>query len=589
MSARAPRARAPRARAPRAMPPDPGLQAVVVVPARDEEDRIGDCLRALAEQAGVEPGAFEVVLVLDHCTDATRPRALHAAAAHPSIPLIVLESDLAGAGHARRLGMDFACERLLAARRPDGLIASTDADSRVAPDWLATQLVLATEGARAIGGRIDLDPHEAAALPPAVLAARGVEARERLDRVRARASRHDRASGRDGASAHHQFSGASLAVTARTYREVGGLPIGEALEDEALEQALEDRGIQILRTARVHVTTSARTDGRASRGLARDLALADWRARRSFRATQFTAERLLAQKTGPISVILPAREVATTIGQIIDSLTALRELGLVDEILVIDAASEDGTALLAAAHGASVFQEDELLSEHGPARGKGDAMWRALSVARGEIAVFLDADTSDFSPSFLVGLLGPMLADPTIRFVKGAFLRPLQIAGQVLPGQGGRVTELVARPLLNLYAPHLAGFDQPLAGELAARADLLRALPFPAGYGVEIANLIDAARLAGVDALAQVDLGTRQNRHQSLRDLSAMSYAVMVAAGARLYVAGLPPAPAPGPLALPPRPGATAIELRQVTVIERPPLDALAGPLDAVAPLALDG
>jgi glycosyltransferase involved in cell wall biosynthesis len=560
------------------MPPDPGLRAVVVVPARDERERIGACLCALGEQTGVEPGAFEVALVLDHCGDDTRSCALEAAAAYPSMPLIVLQSDRPGVGYARRLGMDHACERLLAAGRPDGLIASTDADSRVAPDWLETQLLLASEGARAIGGRIELDPGEAALLPPAVLEDRRVQARERLDRIRTRATRL-----RSGTSAHHQFSGASFAVTAETYRKVGGLPIGEALEDEAMEQALEDRGIQILRTGRVHVTTSARTEGRASRGLARDLALADWRSRRSFRAAQFTAEELVARKTGPISVILPAREVATTIGAIVGAVAGLRELGLVDEILVVDAASEDGTALVAGARGATVLQEDELLAAFGPARGKGDAMWRGLSAAHGDIIAFLDADTVDFSPSFVVGLLGPLLEDPEIRLVKGSFLRPLQLAGSVLPGQGGRVTELVARPLLNLYAPHLAGFDQPLAGELAARADLLHSLSFPVGYGVEIANLIDAARLAGVDALAQVDLGTRQNRHQPLRDLSAMSYAVMVAAAARLDVAGLPPAPTPGPLVLPPRPGETAVELRQVPVHERPALDSLPSGLPRLA------
>ena len=571
-----------------------------MVPARDEQERIGDCLRALAEQRGIEPGAFEVVLVLDHCTDATGPRALSAASEHSSMPLIVLECELTGAGHARRAGMDFACDRLLAAGRPDGLIASTDADSRVHEDWLATQLALAGEGVRAIGGRIELDPLEAAALPPAVLEARAIQAQARMARVRASASTSGRdRGGRDRGGAghlieprpdggrHHHFSGASLAVTARTYREVGGLPFSEALEDEALEQVLEDRGIKILRTAQVQVTTSARTDGRASRGLARDLALADWRARRSYRATDFSAERLLASKTGPITVILPAREVAATIGQIIDAVTALRELDLVDELLVVDAASEDGTAAVAAAHGAIVLQEDELLSEYGPARGKGDAMWRALSVARGEIVVFLDADTSDFDIGFVIGLLGPLLSDPEVRFVKGSFLRPFLLAGSVLPGEGGRVTELVARPLLNLYAPHLAGFDQPLAGELAARADLLRELPFPVGYGVEIANLIDAARVAGIDALAQVDLGTRQNRHQSLRDLSAMSYAVIAAAAAR--VAGLSAAPAPGPMSLPPLPGETAVELRRVSVVERPPLAdlPLGAPLSGQAPLAL--
>jgi hypothetical protein len=145
----------------------------------------------------------------------------------------------------------------------------------------------------------------------------------------------------------------------------------------------------------------------------------------------------------------------------------------------------------------------------------------------------------------------------------------------VLPGEGGRVTELVARPLLNLYAPHLAGFDQPLAGEIAAHTDLLRSLRFPAGYGVEIANLIDVAQLCGMEALAQVDLGERQNRHQPLRDLSAMAYSVIVAAATRLGDSGLHAPPAPGPLALPPRPGETITETRQVVVLERPPLASL--------------
>jgi len=548
-----------------APPPDCRLRAVVAIPARDEDERIGDCLRALAGQSGLDSGAFEVVLVLDRCRDATRATALQTAADLPGLALSVLECDVPGAGHARRMGMDVACERLLAAGRPDGLIASTDADSRVAPDWLAIQLALAGEGARAIGGRIDLDAREASALAPAILDDRAAQAQARLAHVRPGAERCE----------HHHFSGASLAVTARTYREVGGLPIGEALEDEALGRALEDRGIPILRTNSVRVTTSARTRGRASRGLARDLALADWRARRSFRGDAFSAGELLDRKTGPISVILPAREVASTIAQIVDAVAALRDLGLVDEILVVDAASHDGTAAIAAGHGAVVLQEDELLAGHGPARGKGDAMWRALSVARGETVVYVDADTRDFSAAFVVGLLGPLLTRPDIRFVKGAFRRPFTAGDRALAGEGGRVTELVARPLLNLYAPHLAGFDQPLAGEIAADTGLLRGLRFPVGYGVEIANLIDAAEAAGIDALAQVDLGERQNRHQPLRDLSAMSYAVMVAAAARLRDARLTGAPPAGRLALPPAEGETAGETRHVAVIERPALDSL--------------
>jgi glucosyl-3-phosphoglycerate synthase len=480
--------------------------------------------------------------------------------------------------------MDFACRRLHDIGLPQGLIASTDADTRVGADWLATQLVLASEGALAIGGRIDLDPDEVACLPLAVRHARSVNARSRhahllaMDAVRVHAAgasddqqRAEAAARRD----HHQFSGASLAVTAQTYRGIGGLPVVEALEDEALQRLLEDSGIPIVRTDRVHVTTSARTNGRAPRGLSRDLALAAWRARRSFRADDFEIEDLLTLKSGPISVILPTREVADTIGAIINSLEALRDVGLIDEVLVVDAASRDGTAAIAAAHGARVLQENELLSGHGPARGKGDAMWRALSVARGDIAVFLDADTRDFPSTFVTGLLGPLLFDPNIRFVKGAFRRPLALGTCVVPDEGGRVTELVARPLLNLYAPHLAGFDQPLAGEIAAHTDLLRSLRFPAGYGVEIANLIDSAQLSGIDALAQVDLGERQNRHQSLRDLSAMAYAVMVAAATRLNETGLRVPPAPGPLALPPRPGETTMETRQVVVFERPPLASL--------------
>jgi glycosyltransferase involved in cell wall biosynthesis len=568
-----------------ARPPDRRLRAVVVIPARNEQERIGPCLRALAEQRGVEPVEFEVVLVLDDCHDATSDRALDVAAASPQLTLIVLESQTPGAGHARRVGMDFACRRLLDAGRPLGLVASTDADSRVAPDWLAIQLALAADGAQAIGGRIELDPQEAAQLPHAVLKAREVQARARLASLRECDARESepggtgddaRTTGGPASPGHHQFSGASLAVTAQTYRDIGGLPAVEALEDEALQRALEDRGIPIVRSNDVQVTTSARTNGRAPRGLAHDLALADWRARRSFQADEFDAQELVDHKTGAISVILPAREVADTIAPIIDAIDGLRELGLVDEILVVDSASRDGTAAIAAAHGASVLQENDLLGEHGPARGKGDAMWRALSIAHGEIVVFLDTDTRDFTPGFVVGLLGPLMSHREIRFVKGAFRRPLDLGGYVIPGEGGRVTELVARPLLNLYAPHLACFDQPLAGEVATYADVLRGLWFPAGYGVEIANLIDVANEAGLDALAQVDLGERQNRHQPLRDLTAMSYAIIVAAATRLYESGLTPPAAPGPLALPPESRGAIVETRQVIVFERPPLTSLA-------------
>jgi glucosyl-3-phosphoglycerate synthase len=152
---------------------------------------------------------------------------------------------------------------------------------------------------------------------------------------------------------------------------------------------------------------------------------------------------------------------------------------------------------------------------------------------------------------------------------KGAFHLLFAAGGEVRHGEGGRVTELMARPLLNLHRPALAGFAQPLAGELAARRTLLERLAFPVGYGVEIAMLLDAEALVGVDALAQADLGSRQNRHQPLRELSAMSYAVLVAASRRLLGADAVDALAPGPYALP---GAAEVDVRQVAVEERPPL-----------------
>jgi glucosyl-3-phosphoglycerate synthase len=299
--------------------------------------------------------------------------------------------------------------------------------------------------------------------------------------------------------------------------------------------------------------------------------VAGWLARRTYDAGAFSLDRLLAAKGATtVSVVLPAREVADTVGPTVAQLVPLRAAGLVDELLVIDAASTDGTAAIAQQAGATVVQESQLLPEHGPARGKGDALWRAVYATRGDVVVFVDADSADFDPRFVLGLLGPLLTDPDVAFVKGAYRRPLQVGVETVPEGGGRVTELLARPLLNLHVPELAGIVQPLAGEMAGRRDLLEALPFPVGYGVEIALLIDALRRVGLDALAQVDLGTRRNAHQSLHALSAMAYAVLVAAERRIHGAA-----APGPLARPTADG--ALTLAQVAVDERPPLRELRG------------
>jgi glucosyl-3-phosphoglycerate synthase len=271
-----------------------------------------------------------------------------------------------------------------------------------------------------------------------------------------------------------------------------------------------------------------------------------------------------------VALILPAREVAGTIGAVAREGARLADAGLLDQVLVVDAASRDGTARRAAMHGVTVVQERELMPQFGPVLGKGDAMWRALSVVEADLVAFVDTDTDDFDPRFITGLLGPLLCEPGVQFVKGAFRRPFRVGGQVSEHGGGRVTEILARPLLNLHAPELAVFGQPLAGETAATRSLLEALPFAAGYGVEIALLIDAWRTVGLDAMAQVDLGVRQNRHQPLRELSAMAYAVLVAAQTRFLGAAFADAHASERLMLPPLDGELAGEARAVPITERP-------------------
>jgi glucosyl-3-phosphoglycerate synthase len=272
--------------------------------------------------------------------------------------------------------------------------------------------------------------------------------------------------------------------------------------------------------------------------------------------------------------VLPAREVAATIRPIAERVAHLVDVGLIDEALVVDAASGDGSAQIAEETGLAVVQEDEIASELGPSRGKGDAMWRGLGMLSSDIVAFADTDTEEFGEHFLTGLLGPLICDASVQLVKGFFRRPFRAEGTLLPNGGGRVTELMARPLLNLHAPELAVFDQPLAGETAARRELLERLPFSAGYGVEIAMLIDAWRLSGLDGLAQVDLGVRQNHHQSLRELSAMAYAILVAAQTRFLGSDFADAHAGGSISLPAQEGTDAMESRRVTVEERPPLAA---------------
>ena len=255
---------------------------------------------------------------------------------------------------------------------------------------------------------------------------------------------------------------------------------------------------------------------------------ADWFARHTFIWSQWPTSVLRAAKTAGavrVSVVLPALDEENTVGEIVTEIVALRaETGLVDEVVVVDSGSVDATAEVAAKAGARVVHRDEILPAHGTRPGKGDVLWKALAVTGGDIIVYVDADLLDFRPTFVTGLLGPLLTDPGVGLVKAFYDRPLLDSS--VHG-GGRVTELAARPLLNAYFPDLAGVIQPLAGEYAARRSVLESLPFAAGYGVETGLLIDAAREFGLDSIAQVDLGQRTHGHQDTAALGRMASTIL--------------------------------------------------------------
>jgi glucosyl-3-phosphoglycerate synthase len=259
-----------------------------------------------------------------------------------------------------------------------------------------------------------------------------------------------------------------------------------------------------------------------------------WAKARSFHHSLYSPERIAAERDRSVSVCLPARECAQTVGEIVGALAELREAGAIDEIVVVDAASADGTAAVARRAGAIVWQEAELMPAYGRVLGKGDAMWRALSVLSGELVCFLDADTEGFSAHFATGLLGPLVVEQGVSFVKGFYRRPLARGTVEEAEGGGRVNHLMARPALQVFYPELAGVRQPLAGEVAAQRQLLESLPFATGYGVEIGMLIDVWREHGLDAIAQVDLDVHHNRHQPLSALTPMAATVLATIASRL-------------------------------------------------------
>jgi nucleotide-binding universal stress UspA family protein len=265
-----------------------------------------------------------------------------------------------------------------------------------------------------------------------------------------------------------------------------------------------------------------------------------WFAESNYHHGEFAdLRRLVALKERQkltVSLVLPTLNEAATVGPIVRAarLELMERVPLVDELLVIDSASDDDTVAIAAAEGARVVQHADVLPRYGSYRGKGEALWKSLYETSGDLVVWCDTDVQDWEPRMAYGTLGPLLAESRIQYVKGYYQRPIVEGGVLREGGGGRVTELVARPLINLFFPELSGMIQPLAGEYAGRRSLLETLPFFTGYAVEIGHLIDAIERAGLEGLGQVDLERRVHRNQELEGLSRMSFVILQAVMKRL-------------------------------------------------------
>jgi glucosyl-3-phosphoglycerate synthase len=261
--------------------------------------------------------------------------------------------------------------------------------------------------------------------------------------------------------------------------------------------------------------------------------LEDWFARRTWQRPPWSAERLRAAKRGRrVSVVLPALNEEGTVGPIVSAVRpfTLGPRPLVDELVVLDSGSTDRTRERALAAGARVVGRDEVLPGLPVREGKGEVLWRSLAATAGDLLVFLDSDLVDFDPGFVPALLGPLLAEDGVALVKGFYRRPLRLETEEHDTGGGRVTELLVRPLLAALHPGLSGIVQPLGGEYAATRELLESVPFAAGYGVEIGLLLDTHRRLGLDALAQVNLGVRKHRNRSLLQLGVMARQILAAA-----------------------------------------------------------
>ena len=268
----------------------------------------------------------------------------------------------------------------------------------------------------------------------------------------------------------------------------------------------------------------------------------EWFQKRTYHHSRFSdLDRLVQAKGGrTVSVCLPTRNEAATVGVVVDVIRRelVQNFPLVDEIVVMDSMSTDGTVEAARAAGAVVYQDRDILPELEPLGGKGDALWKSLFVLSGDLIVFVDADIRNFDPHFVYGLLGPLLVEEGVGYVKALYERPIAERDGMAATGGGRVTELVARPLLNLFFPELVAIIQPLSGEYAGTREVFESVPFFTGYGVEFGLLVDIVDRIGLDGLAQVDMDVRVHRNQEVPELSRMAFSVLQAAFLRLRSLG---------------------------------------------------
>jgi len=261
--------------------------------------------------------------------------------------------------------------------------------------------------------------------------------------------------------------------------------------------------------------------------------VASWLETNTFHHSEFWDMRELVRAKREagltISLCIPTLNEEATIGKeiIVFKSELMDRYPLVDELAVIDSGSHDHTLEIAASYGADTYLSSDILPEHGAKAGKGENLWKAIHQLRGDVICYVDADIKNIHPKFVTGLVAPLIYRSEIRYVKAFYDRPLAVSDGIRASGGGRVTEILVRPLFSLFFPELAALIQPLSGEYAARRDILETLPFPIGYGVETSHLIDVYRACGLPAFAQTDLDRRVHRNQSTLDLGRMAFGIL--------------------------------------------------------------